>query len=133
MLQCRSSALYVTNGALGSDACVVTEVVPGTAPLSGHFRLALDTKNHTVINIQALDTTRVIAHNAPVPATESGGDGTSVQERLQELTNVGEVSVARSAVDPLNGGYTWTVTFLRDKASTGSAVGRRLCAARQLL
>ncbi len=39
-------------------------------------------------------------------AIESGGDGSSVEEKLEQLDNIGDVHVARSAVNPRSGGYT---------------------------
>jgi hypothetical protein len=37
-----------------------------------------------------------------------------MEEKLEALANVGKVSVSRSEVNTRNGGYTWTITFLRD-------------------
>jgi hypothetical protein len=37
-----------------------------------------------------------------------------VEEILEAMPNIGDVDVSRSAADPLNGGYAWTITFLRD-------------------
>jgi len=114
-ISCVSTSLFVTNGGLPADGCDVEEVIPGTPPLKGAFSLTLDTTSHQVINVQAALTSGLIAHNAPANATESGGDGTSMQEILQGLNNVGDIAVHRSDVNPKNGGYTWTITFLRDK------------------
>ncbi|KAH8056449.1 RNA polymerase II transcription regulator recruiting protein [Aureococcus anophagefferens] len=52
---------------------------------------------------------------------ESGGDGSSMEEMLEAMPNVGDITVARSAVNEggNNGGFTWTVTFLRDAGSNG--------------
>jgi hypothetical protein len=95
---CISTALYVTNGALPSDSCVTSEVVKGTPPLSGTFKLTLNTTDHLVINVQDSLTTTAIAHNAFGNSVESGGDGSSVQEKLSALLNVGDISVSRSDV-----------------------------------
>jgi len=102
---------------------LVEKVINGTAPLSGTFKLSLDTRNHPIINIQKLLTTGSISHNAFATAVETGGDGSSVQEKLQALDNIGSVSVARSSVNTKNGGYTWTITFLRDKDVAGGQWG----------
>jgi hypothetical protein len=109
MMECSAAGLYTTNGVLQADACTVQEVVKGTYPLKGNFQLSLDTLHppHPVINIQDLLTTGPIAFNAFANATESGGDGTSMQERLMSLYNVGDITVTRSDVDRKTGGYTW--------------------------
>ena len=51
---------------------------------------------------------------APASAVDSGGDWSSVEEKLEQLDNVGDVTVTRSAVNTRNGGYSWTIEFLRD-------------------
>ena len=33
------------------------------------------------------------------------------------MYNIGDLEVSRSAVNPATGGYTWTITFLRDRGS----------------
>lgn len=53
-------------------------------------------------------------HYAPASAVDSGGDWSSVEEKLEQLDNVGDVTVTRSAVNTRNGGYSWTIEFLRD-------------------
>lgn len=115
-MSCISSSLYVTNGALPANGCLVEDVTQGTAPLSGAFELSLNTIGHNVINIQDNEITTNIAHNAPGNITESGGDGTSLQEKLMLLRNVGDINVVRSDVNKMTGGYTWFITFLRDDA-----------------
>lgn len=115
LIQCVDNGLYLTNGNLQSDSCVVYEYIQGTAPLAGTFKLGLNTIGNQVINVQKNLYTRPISINAFANAEDSGGDGTSLQEKLQALDNVGDISVTRSAVNPLNGGYTWYITFLRDQ------------------
>lgn len=57
----------------------------------------------------------MIPHNAPAKITDGPN---SMQEILQNsLPNLGRVDVSRSTVNGLNGGYTWTITFLRDSSS----------------
>ena len=48
---------------------------------------------------------------APASAVDSGGDWSSVEEKLEQLDNVGDVTVTRSAVNTRNGGYSWTLNF----------------------
>jgi hypothetical protein len=115
-ISCISTNLYVTNGALPANGCLVEDVVQGTDPLQGTFELSLNTIGHNVINVQDIERTTSIAHNALGNITESGGDGTSLQEKLMTLRNVGDINVARSDVNRKNGGYTWFITFLRDDA-----------------
>lgn len=123
LMTCISSTLYVSDGVLPASGCLVEEVVAGTPPLSGSFSLGLNTIGHPVINIQKSLWTGPIAHNAFGNATESNGDGSSLQEILEQLWNVGEISVTRSTVNVNNGGYTWFVTFLRDGSHPGGQFG----------
>ena len=124
-IECVSDALYTTNGALPADGCSVSKETEGTKPLSGSFKVCLDTTGHKVINIQSQQCTGLISHNAYGSKAESGGDGTSMEEKLEALTNIGDVAVTRSAVNlgGNNGGYTWTVTFLRDADESGGQFG----------
>src|SRR3546814_10281930 len=39
------------------------------------------------------------------------------------MQKVGDVRVERSAANVLNGGYTWTITFLRDSNQSGGQFG----------
>jgi hypothetical protein len=114
LIQCLDDSLYLTHGNLPDDPCVVQKYQEGTNPLSGTFTLSLNTTTHSVIGYQGVETTDAIAYNAYATAVESGGDGSSVEEKLEALENVGDVSVTRSEVDTTNGGYTWTITFLYD-------------------
>ena len=117
-IQCLSSStLYSTNDPNNKARveCNVEEVVKGTSPLAGSFILSLNTTGHPIINIQQNIQSLPIKHNAKATALESGGDGTSMQEILESMSNIGKVNVTRSAVKPKTGGYTWFITFLRDK------------------
>jgi hypothetical protein len=40
-----------------------------------------------------------------------------MEEILEAMPNIGDVSVSRSPVTNSTGGYTWTITFLRDSYS----------------
>ncbi|KAH8044193.1 RNA polymerase II transcription regulator recruiting protein [Aureococcus anophagefferens] len=90
-ISCVDSGLYSSNGALSSDGCLVEEFLKGTEPVGGYFAVSLDTTGHSVIN------------------------------RQDAMPNVGDITVTRSAVNEggNNGGFTWTVTFLRDAGSNG--------------
>jgi hypothetical protein len=48
-----------------------------------------------------------------------------MEEKLEALTNIGDLAVSRSNVNMggNNGGYTWTVTFLRDDDVSGGQFG----------
>jgi hypothetical protein len=124
-ITCVDTALYTTNGALPSDGCAVAEYTKGSDPLGGTFTVCLDTTGHDVINIQGVQCTGAIAHNAYASAADSGGDGSSMEEKLEALTNIGDLAVSRSNVNMggNNGGYTWTVTFLRDDDVSGGQFG----------
>jgi hypothetical protein len=57
-----------------------------------------------------------IGFDAPAEARHSGGNGTSVQEKLQSLSNVGRVGVTRQHVkaygnDTSSAHWQWSVTF----------------------
>jgi hypothetical protein len=67
--------------------------------------------------VQASHTTGAIRHNARAMAADTGSDGTSMQEMLEALPNVGELNIVRSAVNVNTGGYTWTITFIRGATS----------------
>ena len=121
-VSCIDDGLYSTNGALPSDACSVVEVVQGTAPVGGYFRVTLDTRGHHIINRRGIFTSGYIRHNAVAGIVESAGDGTSMEEMLENMPNVGDVEVTRSEVNEggNNGGFTWTITFLRDAGASGA-------------
>lgn len=121
-ISCIDSGLYSTNGALPSDACAVYEVVKGTAPVGGFFRVTLNTLGHTIINRRGVYTSGYIRHNAVAGVVESSGDGTSMEEILEAMPNIGDVKVERSDVNMggNNGGYTWTITFFRDAGASGA-------------
>ena len=121
LIKCSHINLRVTNGV--SPSCTVEELVVGTAPLSGYFALELNSTSSDVINIQKHIRSKPIAHNAWGNSTESNGDGTSLQEILMEMDNIGEINVTRSDVNTLNGGYIWWITFLRDKSGVGGQFG----------
>lgn len=116
LLSCLPSGLSVTNGALPDDGCSVSELIAGTDPLGGAFKICLDSASapNNVMSVQADACTDFIAHNAKASANDSGGDGSSVEEKLELLQNVGDVQVTRSNVNTRNGGYTWRIQFLHD-------------------
>ena len=116
MMSCLDSGLSTTAGALPSNGCSVLELKAGTDPLGGSFKMCLDSASNpnNVMSIQSDSCTEFIDHNAVASADESGGDGSSVEEKLEQLDNIGDVHVTRSAVNPRNGGYTWKVQFLYD-------------------
>ena len=115
-IACLDGSLSSTSGVV-SNGCSVAEYTKGTAPLGGTFKVCLDSTGHPVINKLGVSCTQAIDHNAVASSADSGGSGASLEEKLEGLDNVGDVEVSRSAVNlgGNNGGYTWTVTFLRDK------------------
>lgn len=116
MIQCLTSGLYTTNGVFSESGCRVTETLRGTEPLAGSFKLCLDTVSefNEVVSVKSNLCTDNIMHNAPATAKESNHDGSSIEEKLEALQNVGDIDVTRSDVNKRNGGYTWTITFLSD-------------------
>ncbi|KAF0688749.1 hypothetical protein As57867_019608, partial [Aphanomyces stellatus] len=88
--------LSATNLLTGIGASVqVTELVQGNA-LSGTFQLSFRGK-----------TTTPIAYNA---AATTVGDGSSMMEKLQALSTVSTLSIARVGPD-FEGGFEWWITF----------------------
>jgi len=116
MISCLQSGLSTTNGALQDGGCQAYELIAGTDPLGGAFKICLDSASNpnNVMSVESDSCTDFIAHNAVASADESGGDGSSVEEKLEQLDNLGDVHVTRSTVNPRNGGYTWKVQFLYD-------------------
>lgn len=116
LMTCLPSGLSTTNGALPDDGCTVSELIAGTDPLGGKFRICLDSASNpnNVMSVQADACTEFISHNAVASADDSGGDGSSVEEKLELLENIGDVHVTRSSVNKRNGGYTWRIQFLHD-------------------
>ncbi len=110
-LGCQSDGLRTTRND-GSEKCQVLTIQEGSDPLSGSFSLRIDA---TSLAAGVTCDTAPIAHNAWGNAGESGGDGTSVEEILQDTSCVGSVLVTRTdASVSLSGGYEWLITFLRD-------------------
>jgi hypothetical protein len=126
---CVQSSLSTTLTGYAKN-CVVNEDTPGTAPVGGTFSVTFDTSanvgnlhwtvntandgSESAVKEQGTYTSAPIAHDAVATRKLSASDGTSVEEILEAMPNIGDVDVSRSAVDPLNGGYAWTITFLRD-------------------
>jgi len=103
----------------GSERCDVLEVRRGTNPLSGTFRVGLDSTDHLIMSKRGAFISGPIAHNAFASAADTNGDGTSMEEILEAMPNVGDVEVSRVPVNlgGNSGGYSWLVTFLRDADS----------------
>ncbi|ETL49307.1 hypothetical protein L916_01186, partial [Phytophthora nicotianae] len=118
LLGCDKSSLVTTTNDK-TQTCDTGVVSAGVGPLGGTFSIKLDSRHSPHMAIQSLETSDPIAHNAFATKEESGNSGTSVEEILEKMANVGDVEVSRSVVDRDTGGYEWTVTFLRD-ASTPS-------------
>ena len=116
MIECIHSGMWTTNGEFPINGCMLSELVAGTDTLGGGFKICLDTQANLngLMSVELDVCTDKIDHNALASATESGGDGTSMEEKLEALENVGDVLVVRGPVNPKNGGYTWIVQFLRD-------------------
>jgi len=59
--------------------------------------------------------------NAWFVAKSGGDDCTSLEEKLEAMSNVGDVPVALSAADETTGSYAFIVAFLRDAEQTDNA------------
>ena len=106
LMECVDNGLSTSNGIFPNDGCLVSEVVAGTDPLGGQFKVCLDTfaNDNNVISVSANDCTDFIDHNAMASAAASNGDGSSMEEKLEALSNIGDVKVSRSDVNERNGG-----------------------------
>ena len=116
MIECISNGLSTTNGDFPQNGCTVSELVAGTNPLGGFFKICLDTRSllNDVISVLSDSCTDYIRHNAVASAEDSENDGSSMEEKLEKLENIGDALVTRVIVDYNNGGYIWTVRFLHD-------------------
>jgi len=121
---CDKTSLFTSAGT-NTELCVQSlEIEKGRFPLGGMFTVSLDSRdsngclNACRIGFKDRTTSASIAHNAVPKASDSGGDGSSMEEILEQMDNIGDVSVSRSqtATQKEYGGYTWTVTFIRDDA-----------------
>ncbi|KAF1784582.1 Immunoglobulin-like fold [Phytophthora cactorum] len=115
LLKCITDGL-TTTASDGSQNCVPSVSTTGVGPIKGFFTVSMDSRlaMYTHLAVNSLVTSGNIAHNAWATKEQSGYTGTSVEEILEKMDNVGDVAVSRGDVDKATGGYTWTVTFLRD-------------------
>jgi hypothetical protein len=122
-----------------SAVCNTVIIRNATDPVNGYFRLCMDTTLATGLTspgvdgtayAQSVSCTSNIRHDAPASraeATASSRDpATSVEAALELLPSIGDVVVTRSATATspalFDGGYTWSITFLRDGVSTPCTV-----------
>lgn len=120
----------------GSQRCTPGIDTHGVGPIKGTFKISLDSSSPLLfMAVKQPVVSPPVAHNAWATRAESGATGTSMEEILESMINVGDVAVSRSPVNPNTGGYTWTVTFLRDANNANgkceqeedSTNGARLC------
>ena len=130
MLSCDFSRLGDTSPSIASATCGVSveDGDEGTNPVSGYFHLGLNTTiEHQGIALCGDLGTPLVCQNEEsvlvrhdIAGSRADNSLMSMELVLEDLMNVGDVSVARTRTDsPFSGGYTWTVTFLRD--SQGAA------------
>ena len=118
LLTCETENLFTSHiPSSSTKSCVVAETRPGTEPLTGTFVVAFDTRSLNSVVLPSLHNSSAISHDAKSTIAASGADGTSMEEILEAMPNIGDVSVSRSPVTNSTGGYTWTITFLRDSYS----------------
>ncbi|KAK7240915.1 DNA-binding transcription factor [Aureococcus anophagefferens] len=120
-ISCVDSGLYLPNGVLPSDGCLVEEFLKGTEPVGGYFAVSLDTTGHSVINRQA-SSRPVRSATTPSRASRRAAATARPWRRCSRPCPTSATSPwTRSAVNEggNNGGFTWTVTFLRDAGSNG--------------
>ncbi|KAK1941929.1 Titin [Phytophthora citrophthora] len=111
LLVCNKNSLVTTDG---TQKCDPSQVSPGVAPIGGSFSIKFDTSQSPHLAVKSQETSDPIAHDAFATKEESGFTGTSVEEILEKMTNIGDVEVSRNTVNMATGGYEWTVTFQRD-------------------
>ena len=97
-LGCASSLSTVNPSYSGSASCSVDEHTSGTSPIDGEMIVNFDTTSCSTCAVQA-SANVTITHNARATAADTSSDGTSMQEKLQSLSNVGTLSVSRSMVN----------------------------------
>lgn len=121
--------LLVATNPLGLAHCDVchgdTTCTDGSLPLDEEWTITYDTSGCApdVCAVQASHTTAALRHNAKATRAEALALAThvlSVEEALEALPNVGDVEVSRTGPDLADGGYTWTITFLRDTSETNT-------------
>ncbi|KAG7378551.1 hypothetical protein PHYBOEH_000304 [Phytophthora boehmeriae] len=100
--------LLVTSSLVGTGSQITVQEVRKGNALGGTFTLAYRSS-----------VTSPIKWDAPATATDSNSDGSSVQEKLEALDVIGQVSVQRSAIPDQEGGYIWLVTFLDNILNPG--------------
>jgi hypothetical protein len=86
---------------------VVRTAAPGSS-LDGTFTLSFDTTSCADCAIQAVETTDALPHDVSVGAMENA---------LERLSNLGDVTVSRNTADAATAGnnaYVWTITFTAD-------------------
>ncbi|KAL8005508.1 putative ankyrin repeat and fibronectin type-III domain-containing protein [Plasmopara halstedii] len=113
LVTCDKSSL-VTSTNDNSHACITDVVTVGIGPIGGTFAVTFDSSQSPHLAVRSVEISDPIAHNAFASKEESGNTGTSVEELLEKMANIGDVQVSRGVVDRSTGGYQWTVTFLRD-------------------
>ncbi|OWZ23328.1 Titin isoform N2B [Phytophthora megakarya] len=139
LLKCITDGLTTTTND-GSQSCLPAVATPGVGPIRGSFTISIDstaaTYAHMAVHsgVNAVATSGAIAHNAFATKEDSGYTGTSVEEIIESMSNVGDVAVSRDDGDDHTGGYTWTVTFLRDASDAThpceqleASAGSQLC------
>ncbi|KAF4149257.1 Fibronectin type III domain [Phytophthora infestans] len=122
LVKCITDGL-TTTASDGSQNCVPSVSTTGVGPIKGSFTVSIDSRpatySHMAVN--SLVTSVSIAHNAWATKEQSGYTETSVEEILEKMGNVGDVAVTRGDVVTNTGGYSWTVTFLRDASDASHA------------
>ena len=91
MMSCLKSGLSTMNGAIPNSGCSINELITGTDPLGGTFKIYLDSASfpNGIMSVDADTCTEFITHNAVGSTDESGGDGSSMEEKLEQLKIVG--------------------------------------------
>jgi hypothetical protein len=107
-LGCVATALSTTDG---THTCTIAETTPGTNPLGGFYKITFNTSGCATCAVKASHESGNISVRAPANISDGAG---SMQEILQAMPNIGSVNVTRSAVVQNTGGYTYSITFLRD-------------------
>ena len=99
-IECLDSSLLTSRGD-GSQSCTEDTTTQGTDPLGGTFTIELDSTNvittdglASALSNQAIVSSGNIKHNALPSAADTNSDGTSMEEVLEAMDNIGNVSVS---------------------------------------
>ncbi|RYG43168.1 hypothetical protein EON68_00810, partial [archaeon] len=124
LVGCGTTMLRDAAPGLTSVRCDVSIAQNGSDPVSGYFTLCLNTTASGGVltgepYVRASSCTRALRHDAKANRADApNAPESTIEAAVEELLNVGDVSVSRSpttAGAAFSGAYTWDITFLHEK------------------